>query len=104
MINEIRALKFLSGEIVIGQLLSYDDKNDVYKIQNPITLGMAQDRAGNTQLSAQPWPHFVADTEKVIEVNGKSLMVKPYPVVDQLRDMYTTQFGGILVPTKSLII
>jgi hypothetical protein len=104
MINEIRALKFLSGEIVIAQVLSYDASTDAYKIQNPMTLGIAQDRAGNTQLSAQPWPQFISDTEKNIEVSGKSLVLKPYPVVDQLRDMYTTQFGGILVPTKSLII
>jgi hypothetical protein len=104
MINEIRAFKFLSGEIVIAQVLSHDASTDTYCVQNPITLGMAQDRAGNTQLSAQPWPQFISDSEKTLEVSGESLIVKPYPIVEQLRDMYSAQFGGIVLPTKSLII
>jgi len=104
MLSDIKVLKFVNGEIVIGQVTGYDKEQDSYTVLNPITIQVVPDRSGNVQVAAQPWPTFVSDDVKSVEVNGRNLIISPYAPVDQIRDMYNAQFGsGLVLPSKSLV-
>lgn len=103
MLSDIKVLKFVNGEVVLAQVVRFDEEKNLYEILNPITIQVVPTETQGMQVMAQPWPQLVDDATKTVQISGTVLMLAPYTPMENLRNMYNQQFGsGLVLPSKKL--
>lgn len=105
MLSDIKLLKFANGEMIICQVVGYDQERKVYTVKNPVVAHLEQTSNGQISLAFLVWPHeFLASLDKneSLEIKEDSLLVKPLNVVEKIRDAYNEKYGSGLVLAKNL--
>lgn len=97
--SELRILKLISGEEVVGEILS--DAEDSVTIQDPCTLGIMQSQTG-PRLNMMPMLLF--SEQKKVQLQ-KSHILYTVTVAQEIQNKYNEIYGsGIILPKPSAII
>lgn len=100
MLSDIKCLYLLTGQIIIGQVMSYDSVLGLYSVKNPVTLDVRPTPKG-TEVAMLPWPPIATESLKTVEVNRENLLLAPYEPVEQIKNGYNEKFGsGLVLPNK----
>jgi len=97
--SELRILKLISGEEIVGDILS--DTADGVLIQDPCTLGLMQSQTG-PRLNMMPMLLF--SEQKKVQLQ-KSHILYTVTVAQEIQNKYNEIYGsGIVLPKPSAII
>ena len=98
--SELRILKLVSGEEVVGEITS--DSADSVTIQNPCTLGIVPTQSGGPRLNMMPL--LIFSEQKKVQLQ-KSHIVYEVSVAQEIENKYNEIYGsGIVLPKPSAII
>lgn len=92
------AIKLVSGEEVIGEEVS--DGFEEVTVKNPVLVVMRPTGSGEMGLTFVPFMPYVG-TKNFIFHHTK--IIFSTPVDDAMRNQYSSVFGGIITPPKTLI-
>lgn len=101
----IRGLKLLSGEDVIGRVLV---KADSYNVTNPVAALIQQQPNGNLGVKFMPWLLFSDD--KDVEINAQVVVAVYNPTKDLLKGyedaikQLNAAKSGLIVPKATKLI
>lgn len=94
--DSIVLLRLLSGEEVIGKVISNDEVT--IKLKNPCHLIVQQDQNGQAKLAMQPFWQYVE--EKELEFSWSSVVTNATPIAE-IRNQWNQRFGtGIIEPDR----
>ena len=97
--SELRILKLISGEEIVGEILT--DTADSVTIQDPCTLGLMQSQNG-PRLNMMPMLLF--SEQKKVQLQ-KSHILYTVTVAQEIQNKYNEIYGsGIVLPKPSAII
>jgi hypothetical protein len=98
--SELRILKLISGEEIVGEILS--DTTEGVLIQDPCTLGIMQTQTGQPRLNMMPMLLF--SEQKKVQLQ-KSHILYTVTVAQEIQNKYNEIYGsGIVLPKPSAII
>jgi hypothetical protein len=92
----VKILKLVTGEEVVGELVSETDSTVTLK--NTVALVIQPTQQG-LQMGFIPW----ASTIEGDVALKKSDVIYSGPAKDDLKNNYSSMFGGIVTPPKTLI-
>jgi len=97
--SELRILKLISGEEIVGDILS--DTADGVLIQDPCTLGLMQSQTGPR---FNMMPMLLFSEQKKVQLQ-KSHILYTVTVAQEIQNKYNEIYGsGIVLPKPSAII
>jgi hypothetical protein len=97
--SELRILKLISGEEIVGDLA--DESSESVTIQNPCSLGIMQSQTG-PRLNMMPMLLF--SEQKRVQLQ-KTHIVYIVSVAQEIQNKYNEIYGsGIILPKPSAII
>jgi hypothetical protein len=98
--SELRILKLISGEEIVGEILS--DTADGVLIQDPCTLGIMQTQTGQPRLNMMPMLLF--SEQKKVQLQRSHILYN-VTVAQEIQNKYNEIYGsGIILPKPSAII
>jgi hypothetical protein len=96
----IKALKLISGEELIGEVVSQSDAMITLKNVLGISLQMGND--GRPMIGFLPFMGYVK-RESQFSFSLDKVIISEEVQDDSLRNQYSSIFGGIVTPPKTLI-
>lgn len=99
MLSDIKLIKFVNGEFVIGQVMNH--KDGVLTIKKPVVPHLEPTQTGQIQLIFMDWPMLGGDDNFTVEVKEENLLINPTNPPEKIRDAYNEKFGsGIVLANK----
>lgn len=96
----VKALKLVSGEELVGEIVSEDAGEIV--IKNPLAIMIQRTQTGDLGIGFVPFaPYLPKDTSIPISTDKTTFCIE---VDDQMKNQYNSIFGGIVTPPKTLIV
>jgi hypothetical protein len=98
--SEIKALKLVSGEELVAEIV--ESAENSVTVKNPVATVLQQSRASEGALSTgfMPWFHAAEGPYKIL----RDKIVCEAEVAPEVKDGYNRVFGaGIVVPPQGLI-
>lgn len=101
MASNIKLLKLISGDEIIGEVLS--ETNIEVVIKNPVRVVIMPSKANpqTPTVGFAPWAEFSEDKQFSIHKAHVIVSMKP---VQEFINQYNSMFGGIVAPSSKLII
>ena len=93
----IKMLKLVSGEEIIADISKNDDGS--FTISNPITFVNQQTEDG-VKITPVPWVMFSND--RTFTLTQSAVILEPADPVQEIIDMYSAKFGGLVLPKKDI--
>jgi hypothetical protein len=95
----VKIIKLITGEEILAEVVSSDDTS--VTLENTIAVVLApSDDGKNLGFRFIPWGTMV-DGDITI---GTDKIIYSEPVKDDLKNTYSSMFGGIVTPPKQLIV
>lgn len=102
----VKAVKLVSGEELVGEVVHEERGNDGFieeiSIKNVLAIMIQRDRDGNLNVGFVPFAPYLGKNVTFDFRHEKLLFVKE--VDEQMANQYNSIFGGVVVPPKSLIL
>lgn len=103
MAANIKFLKLATGEEILAEVLSQDDKKIEFK--NPVRVVVIpqppQMQATQPKIGLAPWAEFSDD--KTFTISSSHIVCVMNPI-KEFTNQYNTIFGGIVTPKSNLIL
>jgi len=101
MQNDLRILKLLTGEEIVGNIT--ERINGLISIENPCLLAIAMGPNGKASLQMQPM--LIFSEQKKVDIN-RANVIYDVTVAPEIENKYNEIYGsGIVMPkTQSIII
>ena len=100
MQNNLRILKLLTGEEIVGNIT--ERGGGLISIENPCLLGIAMGPNGKASLQMQPM--LIFSEQKVVELQLNHVIYN-ISVAQEIQNRYNEIYGsGIVMPKKQSII
>lgn len=96
----VKALKLISGEELVGEVVFEGDGQVVLK--NVLAILIQRDQSGNLGVGFVPFAPYVGRNASFEFDLEKLIFAKE--VDDQMKNQYNSIFGGIVTPPKQLIV
>lgn len=96
----VKALKLISGEELIGEVL--DEDYQVVNVRNLLAIMIQRTPTGDLNVGFIPFAPYLGKNTTFEFKREQLLFVKE--VDDQMANQYNSIFGGIVTPTKQLIV
>ena len=96
----VKAVKLISGEELVGEVLHEDEKEIVLK--NVLAILIQRDQNGNLGVGFVPFAPYLGRDASFEFALDKLHFVKE--VDTQMANQYNSIFGGIVTPPKTLIL
>jgi hypothetical protein len=94
---EIKMLKLLSGEEILGGIKSIDDK--FVEIESPVVVIPSQGPDGKTSIQFAEYPMFTHKDQKFFKINKNLVVLEPYQAPENFENQWRQIYGsGIVVP------
>jgi len=96
----LQILRLITGEEIIGKVISDDDKE--IEIENPIRIVVVPSKADPSNPSVGFAPYTQWTDEKVLTFKHEHVinMVKP---INEFVNQYNGMFGGLVVPNSKIL-
>jgi hypothetical protein len=98
----ITAIKLVTGEEIVGDVTSALDQYPNITIKNPVLVAIQRAQDGQMALAFLPFMPYLGKDVEIDIPRDKTIIVKT--VDEGMRNQYNTVFGGILTPTKQLLV
>jgi hypothetical protein len=97
----VQIVRLLTGEDLLGQVMP--SSFDILKIQNPVRVVVMPNKLDpkTPNVGFAPWAEF--SEQKFFEIDKRHVLCIMEPI-KEFTNQYNTMFGGIVVPSSSLII
>jgi hypothetical protein len=97
----VQIVRLLTGEDLLGQVMP--SSFDILKIQNPVRVVVMPNKLDpkTPNVGFAPWAEF--SEQKVFEIDKRHVLCIMEPI-KEFTNQYNSMFGGIVVPSSSLII
>jgi hypothetical protein len=97
----VQIVRLLTGEDLLGQVMP--SSFDILKIQNPVRVVVMPNKLDpkTPNVGFAPWAEF--SEQKVFEIDKRHILCIMEPI-KEFTNQYNSMFGGIVVPSSSLII
>jgi hypothetical protein len=97
----IKLIRLLSGEDILGEVLDITDKS--VTIKNAVRVVVIPNKANPDQpgVAFAPFSHWTKDTELELYMGTILTMMNP---ITEFINQYNTTFGGLVVPDSKLIL
>lgn len=96
----VKALKLISGEEIVGEVVSESETH--IKLKNPLAIMLARTQTGDLNVGFIPFaPYLGKDLEIELKLENTQFCKE---VDEQMKNQYNSIFGGIVTPPKQLII
>lgn len=97
----VQIVRLLTGEDLLGQVTHRSP--DILKIQNPVRVVVMPNKLDpkTPNVGFAPWAEF--SEQKVFEIDKRHVLCIMEPI-KEFTNQYNSMFGGIVVPSSSLII
>lgn len=95
----IKILKLITGEEIIGEITTEEDS--LVTLKNPLAIVIRPSQEGFT-FGFMPWCSLM-DGERLVSIGLSNIITMGNPT-DEVRNAYSSMFGGIVTPPKQLIV
>jgi hypothetical protein len=97
----VQIVRLLTGEDLLGQVMP--SSFDILKIQNPVRVVVMPNKLDpkTPHVGFAPWAEF--SEQKVFEIDKRHILCIMEPI-KEFTNQYNSMFGGIVMPSSSLII
>ena len=101
MASNIKLVRLLSGEDLLGDVLDNNEKHVVMK--NVVRVVVIPNKANPDQpgVAFAPFSHWTKDIE--LEINKATVLTTMTPIVEFV-NQYNATFGGLVVPDNKIIL
>lgn len=96
----VKALKLISGEELVGEVISESETNIV--IKNPLAIMLSRTRDGDLSIGFVPFAPYLGEKIELSFDKERTLFCKE--VDEKMQNQYSNIFGGIVTPPKKLIL
>lgn len=99
---DIRILKLITGEEVLGEIVS---DSAIIKVKNPVGVAVVRDKSGMPNVGFAPFPlHAESKSGLTVDFDRKNVVYSYVPAEDFIRN-YDQIFGtGIILPKQQTIV
>lgn len=95
----IKILKLITGEEIIGEVALEDET--LITLKNPIAIVIRPSQDGFT-FGFMPWCSLI-EGERLVSIGLSNVVTMGNPT-DEVKNTYSSMFGGIVTPPKQLIV
>ena len=100
MADELRILKLITGEEIVGNIT--ERSGDLISIENPCVLGIGMNSSGKASLQMQPM--LIFSEQKKVDILRANI-IYDVSVAPEIENKYNEIYGsGIVMPKKQSII
>lgn len=96
----VKAVKLISGEELVGEVI-HEDENCV-TLKNVLAIMIQRDREGNLNIGFVPFAPYLGKNATFDFPYEKTIFV--LEVDEQMKNTYNSVFSGIVTPPKTLIV
>jgi len=106
MTMTVKAVKLISGEELVGEVVHEERGNDGFieeiSLKNVMLILIQRDQQGNLGVGFVPFAPYLGKNTTFDFKHDKLFFVKE--VDDQMANQYNSIFGGIVTPPKSILL
>ncbi len=95
----IKILKLITGEEIIGEVTLEDET--LITLKNPLAIVIRPSQDGFT-FGFMPWCSLI-EGERLVSIGLSNVVTMGNPT-DEVKNTYSSMFGGIVTPPKQLIV
>lgn len=95
----IKILKLITGEEIIGEV-AFEDET-LITLKNPLAIVIRPSQDGFT-FGFMPWCSLI-EGERLVSIGLSNVVTMGNPT-DEVKNTYSSMFGGIVTPPKQLIV
>ncbi len=101
MINNIKIVKLVNGDEILGEIMPSGDA--VCNIKNPVRIVVMPNKLDpkTPNIGFAPWADFSDDKTFTIDKSHVLCIMSP---IKEFVNQYNSMFGGLVVPTSNLIM
>ena len=99
--ENIKLIRFLTGDEVIVEIVSDTDKNLVIKNPLRVLIMPSKNDPKNPQIGFVPWAEFSADKEFTLNKDHITTISNP---IAEFLSQYKSVFTGLAIPTTKIIM
>lgn len=98
---DIRILKLITGEEVLGEIVS---DSAVIRVKNPVGIAVVRDKSGMPNVGFAPFPlHAESKSGLTVDFERQNVVYSYVPAEDFIRN-YDQIFGsGIILPKQQIV-
>lgn len=98
---DIRVLKLITGEEVLGEIVS---DSAVIRVKNPVGIAVVRDKSGMPNVGFAPFPlHTESKSGLTVDFERQNVVYSYVPAEDFIRN-YDQIFGsGIILPKQQIV-
>lgn len=96
----VKAIKILSGEELVAEVL-HEDENEI-TIKNPLAIMIQRAPTGDLNVVLIPFAPYLGRHPTITFTMNRILFA--VEVDEQMRNQYNSVYGGIVTPPKQLIV
>lgn len=98
---DIRVLKLITGEEVLGEIVS---DSAVIRVKNPVGIAVVRDKSGMPNVGFAPFPlHAESKSGLTVDFERQNIVYSYVPTEDFIRN-YDQIFGsGIILPKQQIV-
>lgn len=98
---DIRVLKLITGEEVLGEIVS---DSAVIRVKNPVGIAVVRDKSGMPNVGFAPFPlHAESKSGLTVDFERQNVVYSYVPAEDFIRN-YDQIFGsGIILPKQQIV-
>lgn len=96
---KVKALKLVSGEEIVAEVVA--ETETTITLKNPLAIMLSRAQSGDLNVGFVPFAPYLGN-EPTIELELDKLQFVN-EVDDQMKNQYNSIFGGIVTPPKQLI-
>jgi hypothetical protein len=93
----VRILKLITGEEIIGEVVSENESH--IELKNPLSIMLRPAQDGFT-FGFVPWCNLMEGNKKI----SHDRIITSGDASDDVKNTYNSMFGGIVTPPKQLIV
>ena len=95
----VKALKLVSGEEIVGEVVAEDETTVTLK--NPLAIMLSRAQTGDLNVGFVPFAPYLGQEPTIKLELAKLQFINE--VDEQMKNQYNSIFGGIITPPKQLI-
>lgn len=96
----VKAVKLISGEELVGEVIHEEDGTVTMK--NPLAIVMSRTQTGDLNVGFVPFAPYLGKDASFDFTPDRMIFIKE--VDDQMKNQYTSIFGGIVTPPKQILM
>ena len=96
---KVNAMKLVSGEEIVAEIVKEDDR--LITIKNPLAILLSKSQQGDLNVGFVPFAPYLGNNPEITLELAKLQFINE--VDEQMKEQYNSIFSQVITPTKQLI-